>query len=183
MNRSYIPRFPTPFPERALYVSMDNLWFANHSLTEVVEYHYTHGGTHLFIDEVHKSPSWQTLIKNIYDEYPDLHVAFTGSSMLKIDNSKADLSRRLSDYTLHGLSFREFLQFEAGIDASIVTLEELLTDHVRIAMQLTSQTRVLPLFEAYLEHGPTRERCARRSSSTSFLLLPTSPTHERATSL
>ena len=66
-----------------------------------MEYHYTHGGTHLFIDEVHKYPSWQTLIKNIYDEYPDLHVAFTGSSMLKIDNSKADLSRRLSDYTLH----------------------------------------------------------------------------------
>ena len=52
-------------PERALYVSLDNLWFANHSLTEVVDYHYTHGGTHLFIDEVHKYPSWQILVKNI----------------------------------------------------------------------------------------------------------------------
>lgn len=140
-------------PERALYVSLDNLWFANHSLSEVVEYHYTHGGTHLFIDEVHKYPSWQTLIKNIYDEYPDLHVAFTGSSMLKIDNSKADLSRRMSDYTLHGLSFREYLSFEAGIDVPVVSLEELLNDHVRIAMQLTSKTKVLPLFETYLEYG------------------------------
>lgn len=140
-------------PERALYVSLDNLWFANHSLTEVVEYHYTHGGTHLFIDEVHKYPSWQTLMKNIYDEYPDLHVAFTGSSMLKIDNSKADLSRRLSDYTLHGLSFREFLSFETGIEVPAVSLEELLEDHVRIAMQMTSQTKILPLFESYLQHG------------------------------
>lgn len=140
-------------PEHALYISMDNLWFANHTLTEVVEYHYTHGGTHLFIDEVHKYPSWQTLIKNIYDEYPDLHVAFTGSSMLKIDNSKADLSRRLSDYTLHGLSFREFLNFEAGIEVPVVSLEELLKDHVKIATQLTSRAKILPLFELYLEHG------------------------------
>lgn len=140
-------------PERALYVSMDNLWFANHSLTEVVEYHYTHGGTHLFIDEVHKYPLWQTLIKNIYDEYPDLHVVFTGSSMLKIDNGKADLSRRMSDYTLNGLSFREFLSFEAGIEVPVIALEELLKDHVRIAMQLTSRVKILPLFETYLEHG------------------------------
>lgn len=140
-------------PERALYVSLDNLWFANHSLSEVVEYHYTHGGTHLFIDEVHKYPSWQVLMKNIYDEYPDLHVAFTGSSMLKIDNSKADLSRRMSDYTLHGLSFREFLIFETGLNVPSVPLADLLSDHVRIAMQLTSKIKILPMFEAYLEHG------------------------------
>lgn len=140
-------------PEHALYVSLDNLWFANHALSEVVEYHYTHGGTHLFIDEVHKYPSWQTLMKNIYDEYPDLHVAFTGSSMLKIDHSKADLSRRMSDYTLHGLSFREYLSFEADIDVPEVGLEELLRDHVRIAMQLSAKVKVLPLFESYLEHG------------------------------
>ena len=92
-------------------------------------------------------------MKNIYDEYPHLHVTFTGSSMLKIDNSQADLSRRMSDYTLHGLSFREFLSFEAGIDVPVVSLEELLSDHVRIAMQLTSQIKILPLFETYLEHG------------------------------
>ena len=140
-------------PERALYISLDNLWFANHPLSEVVEYHYTHGGTHLFMDEVHKYPSWQIIMKNIYDEYPKLHVAFTGSSMLKIDNSKADLSRRLSDYTLHGLSFREFLSFEAGIDVPAVPLEELLANHTGIARQITSQVKILPLFERYLEYG------------------------------
>lgn len=74
----------------------------------------------------------------------ELHVVFTGSSMLKIDNSKADLSRRMSDYTLHGLSFRDFLNFEAGIEMPVVSVEELLKDHVRIAMQLTSQTKILP---------------------------------------
>ena len=143
----------TAHPERALYVSLDNLWFANRSLTEVVDYHYTHGGTHLFIDEVHKYPSWQTLMKNIYDEYPDLHIVFTGSSMLKIDHSKADLSRRMSEYTLRGLSFREFLKFEADIDTPAISLEDVLENHQAIAMELTSKTKILPLFEKYLNDG------------------------------
>lgn len=140
-------------PSHALYVSLDNLWFANHSLTEIVDYHYMHGGTHLFIDEIHKYPSWQTLIKNIYDEYPDLHIVYTGSSMLKIDNSKGDLSRRLADYTLHGLSFREFLKFDAAIDIPVSSLDELLENHQRIAMQVASETKIMMLFEKYLLHG------------------------------
>ena len=40
----------------ALYVSLDDLWFAEHRLVELAEYHYTHGGTHLFLDEVHRYP-------------------------------------------------------------------------------------------------------------------------------
>ena len=140
-------------PGKALYVSLDNLWFANRSLTEVVEYHYNHGGTHLFIDEIHKYPAWQTLIKNITDEYPDLHIVFTGSSMLKIDKSQGDLSRRLRDYTLNVMSFREFLGFEGLTELPLVSLSELMTNHVRIAMQTTSDVKIIPLFEKYLKYG------------------------------
>ena len=139
--------------EKVIYVSLDNLYFSDHSLLDFVDSFAKHGGRFLFLDEVHKYPSWQIVMKNIYDGYPKLHVAFTGSSMLKIDNSKADLSRRLSDYTLHGLSFREFLSFEAGIDVPAVPLEELLANHVEIARQITSQVKILPLFEKYLEYG------------------------------
>lgn len=149
----YIKEHFADHPERALYVSLDNLWFANKSMSEVVEYHYTHGGTHIFIDEIHKYPNWQTLIKNIADEYPDLHVVYTGSSMLKIDHSQGDLSRRLRDYTLNGLSFREFLAFEEVLKIDAVKLDELLQNHVPLAMKITGQTKVLSLFERYLEHG------------------------------
>lgn len=140
-------------PERALYVSLDNMWFKTHSLSEVVEYHYTHGGTHIFIDEIHKYENWQTLIKNIADEYPDLHVVYTGSSMLKIDQNEGDVSRRQLVYTLQGMSFREYLAFEGVKDIPAITLEELLTDHQRLAMEITSDTRVLGHFDAYLKHG------------------------------
>lgn len=40
--------------QKALYASLDHIWFANHSVLDLAEYHYTHGGTHLFLDEVHK---------------------------------------------------------------------------------------------------------------------------------
>ncbi len=140
-------------PQQALYVSLDNLWFATNSLTDLVEYHYTHGGTHIFLDEIHKYPNWQTVIKNIADSYPDLHIVFTGSSMLKIDYSQADLSRRLRDYTLFGMSFREFLQFEGEASIKAITLQELLSEHVRHAMQITSGLKILPLFETYVKHG------------------------------
>ena len=40
--------------DEALYVSLDNLWFQNHSVEELVEYLYTHGVNHIYFDEVHK---------------------------------------------------------------------------------------------------------------------------------
>ncbi len=140
-------------PEKALYVSLDNMWFKTHSLSEVVEYHYTHGGTHLFIDEIHKYENWQTLIKNIADEYPDLHVVYTGSSMLKIDQNEGDISRRQLIYTLHGMSFREYLAFEGIMDVPATCLDDLLANHQRIAMDITSDVRVLGHFDTYLKHG------------------------------
>lgn len=140
-------------PEKALYVSLDNMWFKTHSFSEVVEYHYTHGGTHIFIDEIHKYENWQTLIKNIADEYPDLHVVYTGSSMLKIDQNEGDISRRQLIYTLHGMSFREYLAFEGIMEIPATTLDNLLANHQRLAMDITSEVRVLGHFDTYLKHG------------------------------
>lgn len=142
-----------PARDKVLYVSLDNLWFTNHSLMDLVEYHYTHGGTHLFLDEVHHYPHWQTVLKNLNDDYPDLNVVYTGSSMLEIDSSQGDLSRRQIVYHLEGLSFREFLEFDKGVIIAPVSLEELLLRHVEIASDITANTKILPLFEQYLKRG------------------------------
>lgn len=140
---------------QALYVSLDELWFNDHRLIDLADYHYTHGGTHLFLDEVHRYPypEWAQEIKNIYDRYPDFHVVFTGSSILKLDQSQADLSRRCLFFTLQGMSFREYLEF-AGINTlGCLTLHQILTNHVAAAMDITHQTHVLKYFGDYLQHG------------------------------
>ena len=61
----------------ALYVSLDNLYFADNPLLDVVDTFVKHGGTHIFFDEVHKYPDWTIAIKNLYDEFPMLHIVFT----------------------------------------------------------------------------------------------------------
>jgi predicted AAA+ superfamily ATPase len=140
--------------EKALYVSLDNMWFANHTLLELAEYHYTHGGTHLFLDEVHKYKGWQQEVKNIYDSYPHLHLVVTGSSMLKIEESlTADLSRRHRTYTMEGLSFREYLKLEQVADLPVLSLETILNNHFTEASQITSKVKVLQHFEKYIESG------------------------------
>ncbi len=143
------------FPDRSkvLYVSLDNIWFTTNDLIDLVEYHYTHGGTHIFLDEVHRYKGWQQVIKNIYDDYPDLHIAYTGSSILKIKTADGDLSRRLRSYDMNGLSFREYLAFEGVLDYQSLKLEDILTSHISIASDITSRTKILPHFEKYLESG------------------------------
>lgn len=139
--------------DEVFYVSMDNMWFQTHSILELVEFLYTRGVTRIYFDEVHKYPNWTVLLKNLYDNYPDLHIVYTGSAMLAIDHSKSDLSRRQSMYTLHGLSFREYLEYEGILSMQPVTLGELLENHIGYAMEITSKIKVLKHFGQYLDSG------------------------------
>lgn len=138
---------------QALFVSLDNLWFSTHTLSELTNQFYTFGGKYLFIDEVHRYPNWAIEIKNIYDSYPDLYIAFTGSSMLEIYKSNADLSRRVITYHLPGLSFREYLSFERVLQHPAVSLEQLIQNHQQISMEITEKVKILPFFLKYLETG------------------------------
>jgi predicted AAA+ superfamily ATPase len=143
------------FPDRdkALYVSLDNIWFSKRGILELAEEFYDYGGTHLFIDEVHRYKTWAIEIKNIYDSFPRLHVVFTGSSLLEIFRSQVDLSRRAVCYNLHGLSFREFLQFESKLDVPAITLNEIITNHQHIAEEICGNLKILPEFRNYLTYG------------------------------
>ena len=142
-----------PDDSKVLYASLDHIWFNGNSLDDLVEYHYIHGGTHLFLDEVHKYKNWQWGIKNIYDNYPMMHVVFTGSSMLQIGEENVDLSRRTSMNTIDGMSFREYLDFEGLLSWQKIALEDILTHHVEIATEITRKIHVLNSFKEYLQHG------------------------------
>ena len=142
-----------PDKSKALYASLDNIWFTKHSLTELAEDFYNFGGTHLFLDEVHKYQSWAVEIKNIYDSYPMLRIIFTGSSMLEIFNASVDFSRRTVVYELKGLSLREFLKYENGIELPVYDLSEVLKNHRTIAAEITSKIKILPELKKYLEYG------------------------------
>jgi len=140
-------------PNAALYVSLDNIYFSNNRLLDFAHDFDKMGGKYLFLDEVHKYANWSIELKNIYDSLPDLKVVFTGSSMLEIYKGRADFSRRLAHYTLNGLSFREFLLLEKGVDFPALKLEDLLGNHISIASQINKKIKPLPLFQQYLKEG------------------------------
>lgn len=142
-----------PDSNKALYTSLDNIWFVQHSLLELADTFHSYGGTHLFLDEVHRYSDWAREIKNIYDSYPALHIVFTGSSMLEIFQASVDLSRRAISYELKGLSLREFLKFDGKIDLPVFPLDEILKNHRTIANNIVTQIKILPQFKNYLEYG------------------------------
>src|SRR5699024_8446075 len=112
-----------------IYVSLDDIWFNNHSLIALVRDFERQGGKYLFLDEVHKYPGWAQELKNIYDSYPELKIVFTGSSLLEILNARTDLSRRAVVYTMQGFSFREYIAVEAGIAFNKLSLNQILENH------------------------------------------------------
>jgi len=136
-----------------IYLSLDNLRFTELNLLDVVRTFVLHGGRYLFLDEVHRYPKWSAVIKNIYDDYPNLKIVFTGSSLLEILNAGADLSRRAVVYSLQGLSFREYLNMTQGTSFARESLQGLLERHTDIAKKITAKIKPLRFFSSYLKHG------------------------------
>lgn len=94
-----------------LYVSLEDLYFSENKIVDFAETFINQGGKYLFLDEVHRYKNWARELKIIYDDFPELQVVFTGSSILNLVKAKADLSRRVVFYSMQGLSFREYLNF------------------------------------------------------------------------
>ena len=140
-------------PDDTFYISLDHYWFRTHELQDLIEFMYRRGITEFYIDEVHKYKGWSVILKNLVDEHDDLRIVYTGSSLLEIDNAKVDMSRRQTPYTLKGMSFREYLEYEGILKMDAVSLKDLLKDHVSIAMNITTKTKVLVAFDTYLRTG------------------------------
>ncbi len=136
--------------DKKLYISADIITIP--SLFEVALSFSKEEGKVLVIDEIHKYKNFEIELKKIYDIL-DLKVIFSGSSALKIDNAKADLSRRARVYDVYGLSFREFIELKKNITLPFFRLEEILDDHINIAYELLQKFNLTLLFREYLKYG------------------------------
>ncbi|MEX0681582.1 MAG: AAA family ATPase [Balneolales bacterium] len=139
--------------EQAVYLSLDEIYFEANRLIHLLDTLYEEGYRTFFLDEVHRYRYWSTDLKNAYDNYPDIRVAATGSSILEISKGQADLSRRAVTYHLPGLSYREFLQLEYQQSLSVLGLDTILQSHHEIAADFHDHIDVLKTFRDYLRHG------------------------------
>ncbi len=136
-----------------LYCSADTGYFTTHSLLDTADRFVKTGGTHLYIDEIHKYEGWSQELKEIHDLFKHLHVVVSGSSLIEINNGKADLSRRMVEYEMPGMSFREYLCFETGNEFSTTTLESLFENPAAFCNRIKERCRPLEHFGKYLKSG------------------------------
>ncbi|HLP73529.1 MAG TPA: AAA family ATPase [Bacteroidales bacterium] len=148
----YIRKFHE-FDPSALYVSLDDIWFSENRLSDLADRFVKQGGKILFLDEVHKYPEWSRELKNIYDDLPELKIVFTGSSLLEILSAGADLSRRAVVYRMQGLSFREYINFETGLDLPVISLADILSKHLKLSKEIVDEVKPLRYFPSYISNG------------------------------
>src|SRR3989339_521217 len=135
--------------KKALYVSADDMYFAENKLFDLADNFYKNAGEYLFIDEIHKYTEWSRELKNMYDAFPSLKIIFTGSSVLDILKGSSDLSRRAIIYKLQGLSFREYLNLFHNYQAEVYSINQIINNEVK----LPNIEHPLPLFNDYLKQG------------------------------
>ena len=138
----------------AFYFSADHFYFSNKTIYALVEeLHLNEGITTFFIDEIHRYTNWSQELKNIYDGFPAIKIVFSGSSSLDIVKGGYDLSRRAKLYTLPGLSFREYLNFNHGYSLDVIAYADLIADHQQYDTILSSVPKITGHFKEYLAQG------------------------------
>ena len=137
--------------EKAIYLSLDNLFFIEHTLSSIVNVLYNEGYKLFAFDEIHKYPNWSIELKNLYDSYPDLKMIVTSSAALRVMEGMGDLSRRMDIYTIKGMSFSEYHELEYKTLLPSFTFEELLADHEHIYETYYESYEIEKKFKAYLK--------------------------------
>lgn len=155
--KQYLKLNYQPGDRRVLYCSADTVDFSTRTLVELAEEFVIQGGELLAIDEIHKykpgTTDWSREIKEIYELFPDLKMIVSGSSLLRLKEGDADLSRRAVKYTMPGLSFREALRFYHDLSFPVWTLEDILAHSHDLWQMVSSKCKPVALFKEYLEKG------------------------------
>lgn len=138
--------------DKALYLNLDSILFQREKMVDVATQFYKTGGTHLFMDSVHRYPNWLKETKKLLEHCPDLYIVFASSSLLTASKVTKAL-KGVSCYTLNTMSFREYLSYECLLELSPVSLDDLLENHLDISRDVNDQIVVAPVFRNYLEHG------------------------------
>lgn len=136
-----------------LYINMNNFYFSQYSLVDFAGEFVKRGGKVLLIDQVFKYQQWSKDLRECHDRYPELKIVFTGSSVMRLKEENEELSGIVKVYYLRGLSFREFLNLQSGMNFRPYTLDEILKNHETIAADILKQVNPLNYLQDYLHHG------------------------------
>lgn len=137
--------------ENSFYFSADNTAIKANWLFDFVMFCFNNYEIqNFFIDEIFKYSNWKEELKNIIDAFPQLNIVFSGSSSMALYDWVIDLWRRVYDYKINTLSFREYLKLKYDLDLEKVSLEELLKNHEKLSVNYSIKLKEI-YFNEYLK--------------------------------
>ena len=139
--------------KECLYINLNHFYFTERTLVDFAAEFRAKGGKVLLIDQVFKYSNWSRELRYCYDNFEDLKIVFSGSSVMRLKEENPDLSGKVVSYNLRGFSFREFLNLMSGNQFPAYTFDEVLENHQEIAKRICSVVRPMAYFQDYLHHG------------------------------
>ncbi len=136
-----------------LYINLSDFYFTEHTLVELAAEFVAGGGQVLLVDQAYKYPNWSRELSQCYYRYPDLHIVFTATAVMRVVEDNKDIGHIVHPYNLRGFSFREYLNVTLGLRLPVYSLEDILKNHVEIAQQISRHIKPLQYFSDYLHHG------------------------------
>lgn len=132
---------------------MNNFYFQCRGIADFAGEFYRNGGRVLLIDQVFKEPNWASELRKCYDLYPNLHIVFTGSSVMRLKDEDYELSGIVKSYNLRGFSFREFINLQTGNNFEPFTLADIVENHEKLVRKILPYVSPLKYFQDYVHHG------------------------------
>jgi len=136
-----------------LYVNLNNFYFAKRKILSFADEFYKTGGKTLILDQIHKYTEWASELKTCYDSFPELKIIFSASPVLRVLEGNNELQDIAKIYHLEGLSLREYINYQSNLNFKRYSLEEILSDHIRIAQEIIQEVKPLAFFNDYLKDG------------------------------
>ncbi|MCI5777032.1 MAG: AAA family ATPase [Bacteroidales bacterium] len=138
---------------KCLYADLNDFYFANRSIVSLADEFVKTGGHTLLLDQVYKYPEWSNELRFCYDNFPDLHIVFTGSPVMRLKEENPQLHGLVKVYSLEGFSFREYLNYSSAFNFPSLSLQDILQDHEQICRGIAQKVKPLAYFSEYLRHG------------------------------
>lgn len=135
-----------------LYMNMNQFYFTVRTITSFAQEFVERGGKTLLLDQVYKYPNWSKELRECYEKFPQLKIVFSGSTLMKL-HEDAEISSIVAAYNLRGFSFREFLNIIHEKDFPAYSLEDIITNHRKIASEISKQVKPLDHLWSYMHHG------------------------------
>jgi uncharacterized protein len=136
-----------------LYVNLNNFYFTKRKIFSFADEFYKTGGKILILDQIHKYPEWASELRTCYDTFPELKIIFSASPVLRVLEGNNELKDIAKVYHLEGLSFREYLNYQSGLNFRRYTFQEILENHVTTAQDIIQEIKPLAYFNDYLKDG------------------------------